>query len=161
MHSEVCILACAVASAFSAPVTAFFRMEQLGCPFGAGGHLQDSCELSLASSNSMDGGLPLVVHKAPITKVFVSAVNPSKDAVGAVVVPFSTSSLTTNAPPSLKAVELVRAAAAYELGSPGNIAAFTSSLYPAYVRGEAYRAAHQGVEAAAEFQKIVDHRGIS
>jgi tetratricopeptide (TPR) repeat protein len=60
----------------------------------------------------------------------------------------------------LKAIELVRAAAAYELGSPGNIAAFTPSLYPAYVRGEAYRAAHQGVEAAAEFQKIVDHRGI-
>jgi serine/threonine protein kinase/Flp pilus assembly protein TadD len=60
----------------------------------------------------------------------------------------------------LKAIELVRAAAAYELGSPGNIAAFTPSLYPAYVLGEAYRAVHQGVEAAAEFQKIVDHRGI-
>ena len=29
-----------------------------------------------------------------------------------------------------------------------------------YVRGEAYLAAHQGAEAAAEFQKILDHRGI-
>ena len=29
-----------------------------------------------------------------------------------------------------------------------------------YVRGEAYLAAHQGGEAAAEFQKILDHRGI-
>ena len=29
-----------------------------------------------------------------------------------------------------------------------------------YVRGEAYLAAHQGKEAAAEFQKILDHRGI-
>jgi tetratricopeptide (TPR) repeat protein len=28
------------------------------------------------------------------------------------------------------------------------------------VRGEAYLAAHQGGEAAAEFQKILDHRGI-
>jgi eukaryotic-like serine/threonine-protein kinase len=28
------------------------------------------------------------------------------------------------------------------------------------VRGEAYLAAHQGSEAAAEFQKILDHRGI-
>ena len=28
------------------------------------------------------------------------------------------------------------------------------------VRGEAHLAAHQGVEAAAEFQKILDHRGI-
>jgi cytochrome c-type biogenesis protein CcmH/NrfG len=28
------------------------------------------------------------------------------------------------------------------------------------VRGEAYLAAHQGKEAAAEFQKILNHRGI-
>src|ERR1700719_4410375 len=34
------------------------------------------------------------------------------------------------------------------------------ALYPVYVRGEAYLAAHQGSEAAAEFQKILDHRGI-
>ena len=34
------------------------------------------------------------------------------------------------------------------------------NLYPIYVRGEAYLAAHQGSEAAAEFQKILDHRGI-
>ena len=35
-----------------------------------------------------------------------------------------------------------------------------SSLYPIYVRGEAYRAGHHGPEAATEFQKILDHRGI-
>ncbi len=28
------------------------------------------------------------------------------------------------------------------------------------MRGEAYLAAHQGSEAAAEFQKILDHRGV-
>jgi Tfp pilus assembly protein PilF len=28
------------------------------------------------------------------------------------------------------------------------------------VRGQAYLAAHRGTEAAAEFQKILDHRGI-
>jgi len=33
-------------------------------------------------------------------------------------------------------------------------------LYPVYVRGEAYLAEHQGREAAAEFQKILDHSGI-
>src|SRR5437879_12519550 len=31
---------------------------------------------------------------------------------------------------------------------------------PVYVRREAYLAAHQGKEAAAEFQRILDHRGI-
>ena len=50
-----------------------------------------------------------------------------------------------------KAIELLQAAAPYELGA---------GLYPAYFRGEAYLAAHQGTEAAAEFQKILDHRGI-
>ena len=35
-----------------------------------------------------------------------------------------------------------------------------SCLYPAYVRGEAHLAAGQGAQAAAEFQKILDHSGI-
>ena len=35
-----------------------------------------------------------------------------------------------------------------------------SCLYPTYNRGEAYLAAGQGKEAAAEFQKILDHSGI-
>jgi tetratricopeptide (TPR) repeat protein len=33
-------------------------------------------------------------------------------------------------------------------------------LYSAYVRGEAFIAAHRYAEAPAEFQKILDHRGI-
>jgi serine/threonine protein kinase/tetratricopeptide (TPR) repeat protein len=35
-----------------------------------------------------------------------------------------------------------------------------SCLYPTYIRGQAYLAAGQGKEAAAEFQKIIDHSGI-
>jgi tetratricopeptide (TPR) repeat protein len=35
-----------------------------------------------------------------------------------------------------------------------------SCLYPTYVRGEAYLAAGRGKEAAAEFQKILEHSGI-
>jgi eukaryotic-like serine/threonine-protein kinase len=35
-----------------------------------------------------------------------------------------------------------------------------SCLYPTYIRGEAYLAAGRGKEAAAEFQKILDHGGI-
>ena len=33
-------------------------------------------------------------------------------------------------------------------------------LYPAYVRGQAYLEAQQGREAAAEFEKVLNHRGI-
>jgi DNA-binding winged helix-turn-helix (wHTH) protein/tetratricopeptide (TPR) repeat protein len=58
-----------------------------------------------------------------------------------------------------KAIENLRAAAAYELGVSTGTYVWTG-LYPIYVRGEAHLAAHQGSEAVAEFQKILDHRGI-
>ena len=50
-----------------------------------------------------------------------------------------------------KAIELLQAASAYELGD---------GLFSAYVRGEAYLAAQDGKAATAEFQKLLDHRGI-
>ena len=60
-----------------------------------------------------------------------------------------------------KAVELLQIAGPYELGAPpSSFYGFFGTFYPAYVRGLAYLAAHQGAEAAAEFQKILDHRGI-
>jgi hypothetical protein len=59
------------------------------------------------------------------------------------------------------AIELLQVAVPYELAIPGiAFFGFFGSLYPVYVRGEAYLAAHHGAEAAAEFQKILDHRGI-
>jgi len=39
-------------------------------------------------------------------------------------------------------------------------AANISSLYPNYIRGEAYLAAGQGAQASADFQAILDHPGI-
>ena len=33
-------------------------------------------------------------------------------------------------------------------------------MTPVYVRGEAYLAAHQGTQAAVEFQRILDHQTI-
>jgi predicted Zn-dependent protease len=49
-----------------------------------------------------------------------------------------------------KAIEALQSSATYEL----------CCMYPVYVRGLAYLASHRGNEAAAEFQKILDHRGI-
>ena len=51
----------------------------------------------------------------------------------------------------------LEAAAPYELGIAGT---FINYMYPAYVRGEAYLQVHNGAAAAAEFQKLVEHRGI-
>jgi eukaryotic-like serine/threonine-protein kinase len=59
-----------------------------------------------------------------------------------------------------QAIESLQATASYELGESTSSAYGWTSLYPVYVRGEAYLAAHQGNEAAAEFQKILDHFGI-
>jgi serine/threonine protein kinase/Flp pilus assembly protein TadD len=50
----------------------------------------------------------------------------------------------------------LEAAAPYELGGTLSFA----YLYPVWVRGHAYMAAHDGIAAAAEFQKVIDHPGI-
>jgi eukaryotic-like serine/threonine-protein kinase len=59
-----------------------------------------------------------------------------------------------------EALVILRSASPYELGLPSLNYYNWPNLYPVYVRGEAYLAAHKGQEAAAEFQKILDHRGI-
>jgi eukaryotic-like serine/threonine-protein kinase len=60
-----------------------------------------------------------------------------------------------------KAIEGLRTATEYELGTPAPQFEVGGSLYPTYVRGQAYLSLHQGAEAAAEFQKFLDHRGIA
>ena len=59
-----------------------------------------------------------------------------------------------------QALDTLEVAAPYELGLPALWFYNWPNLYPVYVRGEAYLGAHRGSEAAAEFQKILDHRGI-
>lgn len=59
-----------------------------------------------------------------------------------------------------QALDALEVAASYELGLPALSFYNWPNLYPIYVRGEAYLAARQGREAVAEFQKILDHRGI-
>jgi len=56
------------------------------------------------------------------------------------------------------AVELLDAAASYELGSVPPFELGT--LYPAYLRGVAYLQLHRAANAIPEFQKIVDHRSL-
>lgn len=46
----------------------------------------------------------------------------------------------------------------YELAAPSALS--ISTLYPAYVRGNAFLRAGDGAKAAAEFQKLVDHPGM-
>jgi tetratricopeptide (TPR) repeat protein len=58
------------------------------------------------------------------------------------------------------AVNMLQAAAGpIEFGQIGFVANL-SCLYTAYVRGSAYLESGQGTQAAAEFQKILDHSGM-
>jgi len=54
------------------------------------------------------------------------------------------------------AVAALAPAQPYEMGSE-----FFGAMYPVYVRGLAYLKARQGEPAAAEFNKILTHRGVS
>jgi eukaryotic-like serine/threonine-protein kinase len=69
-----------------------------------------------------------------------------------------------NASEPSTAIERLDIALPYELAGTGisfvGMGGFFGSLYPAYVRGSAYLALGQGGEAAAEFQKILEHRGL-
>ena len=64
-----------------------------------------------------------------------------------------------------RAIELLRPAATYEFAQPGisfhgaGGVAF-GAMYPTYLRGLAYLALRKPADAAAEFQKILDHTGV-
>jgi eukaryotic-like serine/threonine-protein kinase len=53
-----------------------------------------------------------------------------------------------------RAILLLRSTIPYELGT-------NAGLLPIYLRGQAYLRMRAGKEAAAEFQKILDHRGVA
>ena len=63
--------------------------------------------------------------------------------------------LLLNRGDALKAVEELQAASPFELGT------IAFSLYPVYVRGNAFLAAHLGSQAVTEFQKILEWRGVA
>jgi tetratricopeptide (TPR) repeat protein len=65
--------------------------------------------------------------------------------------------LALNQGDAAKAIEELRVAVPYEIGAARG---FCGALHPVYVRGEAYLAARKGAEAAEEFQRILDHRGV-
>ena len=59
---------------------------------------------------------------------------------------------------SAKAIEILRASIPYELADPPPFSSGT--MYPVYLRGQAYLGSGNGALAAAEFQKIIDHPGV-
>ena len=86
---------------------------------------------------------------------------PEDTAVRFSYLPVLRARLALNRGDAAKAIDLLQAATPYELGAPRSaVHALYGALYPIYVRGEAYLAEGRGSEAAAEFQRILNHRGI-
>jgi len=59
---------------------------------------------------------------------------------------------------SADAIDLLQAAVPYEFADPPPFAAGT--MYPVYLRGQAYLRAGDAAQAAMQFQKILDHPGV-
>jgi len=84
---------------------------------------------------------------------------PQDTVVQSVWLPTIHAQIETGRKNAARSIELLQAAAPYELGMLTG-SATNSCLYPVYVRAEAHLNAQQGPAAAAEFQKILDHRGL-
>jgi eukaryotic-like serine/threonine-protein kinase len=79
--------------------------------------------------------------------------NPTDTLVNAAAVPSIRAAIAMNQGNPGKAIELLQTATPYEFGT-------TTVVRSNYLRGLAYLKLHQGKEAVAEFQKILDHPGV-
>jgi tetratricopeptide (TPR) repeat protein len=124
--------------------------------------------LAVKLSNSRD-----VVHYAALTlaysgddaqaKVLADGLNkrfPEDTIVQFNYLPSIRGRLALNKRNASDAIESLEAAAPYELGGSKASDFVGYTMFPVFVRGEAYLASRQGSKAAAEFQKILDHRGL-
>ena len=84
--------------------------------------------------------------------------DPSNTVLKIYWLPTLNAAIELNGGNSAQALVFLEAAAPYELGEPPPTQLGT--LYPAYLRGQAFLLAHNGPAATADFQKFVNHRGI-
>jgi len=76
-------------------------------------------------------------------------------------VPVVRAQLALNRGEPVKALEVLVPGSEYELGWTGAASAgFAGSLYPIYMRGQAFLADNQAAKAAAEFQSVIANIGV-
>jgi len=120
---------------------------------------------ALALSNSRDNRMNAALLLARTgdaggaEKIFaeLSKESPNDTMLHSVWIPAARAAIEVRRNDGKKAIQLLESARPYELG-----AGFNSCNYWAnYARAEAYLKVHDGKDAAAEYQKILDHRGVS
>ncbi len=128
------------------------RRRAASAPEGTTGRDEEYCDALAAAYTGDDKTLQVLA--GDLAKRF-----PETTIVQFNYVPTLRAKLAVNRGNASEAIESLRVATPYELGKP-SASNYWLALYPAHVRGEAYLAARKGNEAAAEFQKILDHRGV-
>jgi eukaryotic-like serine/threonine-protein kinase len=79
--------------------------------------------------------------------------NPEHTLINSILVPMVRAGAELQRRQPERAIDALRAAAPYELG-------FVAAFGPVYLRGQAYLMQGSGTQAAEEFQRILDHRGV-
>ena len=85
--------------------------------------------------------------------------NPSNTLLNVYWLPVIHAALELRKGNAAKAATLLEVAAPYQLGHSPSLERGT--LYPCYLRGQAYLMEHKGSAAAAQFQEMLDHPGIA
>ncbi len=147
-------------AALSEMVAAFREME-MGNLFLASKGVRAA--LSLAPSRGVKVLAALVLAKsggaAGVKKIAreLEDQNPSNTLIKFYWLPTVKASLEVQAGNPQAALSLLQIAAPYELSQASG---WNVALYPVYLRGQAYLLEHNGSAAAAEFKKLLVHRGI-
>jgi len=146
-------------------LNAALREAELGYPAQARARVKAA--IDLASSNDVRALAALALvragenAKATSLADELSNASPVNTLLNGYWLPTIRAAVEINRRQNDKAVEALRAALPYELGEPNPQAQIGGSLYPIYVRGEAFLKAGQAPEAILEFQKMIDHRGVT
>jgi DNA-binding winged helix-turn-helix (wHTH) protein/tetratricopeptide (TPR) repeat protein len=117
--------------------------------------VESACRLSTGPDVQYKAALALVLagdrSRAQSLTEDLAKHFPEDTIVQSIYLPTVRAQLALDRNDTLKAIEDLDLAPSYQFGA---------LLYPAYVRGLAYLAAHRESEAVAEFQNILDKRGI-
>jgi serine/threonine protein kinase/tetratricopeptide (TPR) repeat protein len=143
-------------------VNAALREAEFGNPAAAKQDVAAALALSPGRDVEMFAALALARSGETVrAKTIVGELEksyPSQTLLKVYWLPTIKAAIELNANNAVQSLVYLEAAAPYELGEPPQFQLGT--LYPAYVRGQAQLMAHNGAAAAAEFQKVLDHRGI-
>jgi serine/threonine protein kinase/tetratricopeptide (TPR) repeat protein len=141
-------------------VTGAFNEAELGYAQQAQDHVSEAFKLSQdeGTKTGVFTVLAQIGDSARAEKLIeeVQKDSPADTILNSVTIPMAQATIEIQHNNPTKAVQLLEPARPYDLGTGPSGANFSSM----YVRGQAYLLAHDGAKAAAEFQNILDHRGI-